>query len=155
MNQQIKRSEADIIRDGLDTFMSVIAERDRLLNENALLHQEVELKRARIAEAIEDERRDQERIAAAARELETERAKNARLRTLLDRFVEFLGGAQTILSQAVAEVVPLVPTDEPQTMREAIGADIREHMSGDLPVPTTELTRFAEIWGGQAPEGSR
>jgi len=142
MNQQIKRSEADVIRDGLDTFLSVIAERDRLLNENALLHQEVELKRARIADAERE-------LDATKRELATATTQNTRLQKLLERFVEFLGGAQSILSEAIADAAPLVPGEEPQTMRSAIVADIRDHMAG-VEIEPAERQRFAEIWGGRA-----
>lgn len=148
MNQHFSlikdHTEAEIIEAGLQTFMSVLAERDRLRKENELLQSEVELKRTRIADAERE-------LATLKTNWEIASSKNARLNKLLERFVEFLGGAGAILSEAIADVAPLVPTEQPQTMREAIGADIREHMSAELPRDTEELNKFAEIWGGVAP----
>jgi predicted nuclease with TOPRIM domain len=131
-------NEADVIKAGLQTFLDVIAERDRLRKENELLHNEVELKRARIAAAERD-------LETAKTELHKLSVRHARMRTMLGRFVEFLGGAEAMLSEAIAGEEEPTAAEAPQTMRTAIVADIRDNLAGAT--TPEERSKFAEIWG--------
>jgi hypothetical protein len=136
------KSEADVIKAGLQTFLDVIAERDQLRNENEMLRSEVELKRGLIAEAGRQ-------LETTKADLESLSIRHNRMLKLCGRFIELLDGAEGLLREAIsgepANAVEAIELEGRQTMRDVVNADIKENLAG---VAQDEMTKFADIWGG-------
>lgn len=129
------RDEREIIKNGLETYLAIIAERDQLRAEVAMLNAELSEKRARVAHLDH--------------ELTEEREISARLRNSAGALIEWLGEGQSILHDVAALATPIALPKEAQIMRSAILRDMGDNLNGAARTDKPGLEDFSRAWGGK------